>query len=334
MRRELTLAALSWQLFAATHASAQTETRAAVADALYRQARDLMAAGKYDEACPKFAQSQQLDPATGTLLNLAACHEKQGKLTTAWLEYSDAVVAARRDAREDRVQYASERAHELEPKLSRLTLLLAPEADTPGLTIELDGASVGRAVIGAPTPVDPGTHSVRASAPGKKPQLFRVQVGALADHQSLTIPALEDAPPEVAARAPAPLAAPGALVGAPSGPGPSDALRDRPIPTSVYVAGGVTLALAASAAATGLAYLNQRADFDSASKQGWSPTVETQRDQARTYGRVNLGLWLGAAIGAGVTGYLYVTRPERQSALQLTPWLGPELAGLAVTGGL
>lgn len=331
MRRGLALALVSWQLFDPAAAAAQTETRAAVADALYRQARDLMAAGKYDEACPKFAQSQQLDPATGTLLNLAACHEKQGKLTTAWLEYSDAIVAARRDAREDRVQYASERAHELEPKLSRLTLLLAPDADTPGLTIELDGASVGRAVIGAPTPVDPGTHTVRASAPGKKAQLFSVEIGPLADQQSLTIPKLEDGPPEVAA--PGPAAAP-PVVSSPSEPAPRDALDNRPVPTSVYVAGGITLALAASAGATGLSYLNKRADYeDLADKQSSPSAIETRRDQALTYGRINFGLWLGTALGAGITTYLYVTRPERQAAVQVTPWLGPEVAGLGVTGG-
>jgi hypothetical protein len=330
--RGIALAALSWQLLNPALAVAQTETRAAVADALYRQARDLMAAGKYDEACPKFAQSQQLDPATGTLLNLAACHEKQGKLTTAWLEYSDAIVAARRDARDDRVQYASERAHELEPKLSRLTLLLAPEADTPGLTIELDGASVGRAVIGAPTPVDPGTHTVRASAPGKKAQLFSVEIGAVADQQSLTIPQLEDSPVELVAPVPAVPVSPAVSAG--SEPSGRDELANRPIPTSVYVAGGITLALAASAGASGLSYLNKRADYKELGKQGASATtLEARRDQALTYGRINLGLWIGTAVGAGVTTYLYVTRPKRRSAVQVTPWLSPDVAGLGMTGG-
>jgi hypothetical protein len=169
-------------------AGAQTETKTAVADALYRQARDLMAAGDYARACPKFAESQRLDPATGTLLNLAACHEKQGRLATAWLEYSDAVFAARRDGREDRVAYAEERARALEPKLSRLTLLLAADADEPNLEIELDGASVGRAVIGAPTPVDPGSHTVRATAPGKKAWSQTLQLEGEAAQQSHAFP--------------------------------------------------------------------------------------------------------------------------------------------------
>ncbi|HEX2872803.1 MAG TPA: tetratricopeptide repeat protein [Polyangiaceae bacterium] len=328
MWRCVTIAAL---LLTPRLAAAQAETKAAVADALYRQARDLMAAGKYDEACPKLAQSQQLDPATGTLLNLAACHEKQGKLATAWLEYSDALVAARRDGREDRVQYARERAAELEPKLSRLTLLLAPNADAPGLAIELDGTSVGNAVFGVPTPVDPGKHSVRASAPGKKPQIFSIEV-AVAEQQSLSIPPLEDAPVEAPPVEPTRA---GRSDGATNPEQPrSDELQHRPIPTSVYLSGGITLALAASASVTGVAYLNKRSDYEALAKsEGLTGAVEDRRDTAQRYGYANLGLWIGAAIGAGVTTYLYVTRPTQQSAIRVSPWLGPQLAGLGVGGG-
>jgi hypothetical protein len=299
----------------------QTETRAAVAEALYRQARDLMAAGKLDEACPKFAESQRLDPATGTLLNLASCHERQGRLASAWLEYSDAMVAARRDGRDDRVDFARERATDLEPKLSRLTIVLAPDADADGLTLEFDGANVGRAVLGAPFPVDPGEHSVRASAPGKTAQVFSVKMGAAADQQSLTIGKLADAPLEPAPTTPT--ATP--LVTA-TGP-TSDELTLRPIPTSVYIAGGVTLALVASAGATGLAYLHKKADYDDL-------RTSDRRHEALTYGRINLGLWIGAALGAGVTTVLYATRPARRaSAVQVTPLIGPLVAGLGVAGG-
>jgi tetratricopeptide (TPR) repeat protein len=311
-------------------ASAQSETRAAVADALYRQARELMAAGNYAEACPKFAQSQQLDPATGTLLNLAACHEKQGRIATAWLEYSDALVAARRDGREDRVEYARARALELEPKLSRLTLSLAPGADAPGLSIELDGASVGSAILGVPTPVDPGEHSVKASAPGKMTGVFKISVGADAAQQAFAIPALEDAPAQAAPTAPP----------ASSGPAPiraatSDELSARPVPTSVYLAGGITLALAAGAGVTGVAYLQKKSDLQEMIDSGRGSQDEQQdrNDSAKRYGYVNLGLWVATAVGAGVTTYLYVTRPTQQSALRFTPYVGPQVAGLGVSGG-
>lgn len=326
-------AALALLLLLPQTAGAQTETRAAVAEALYRQARDLMAAGDYEKACPKFAESQRLDPATGTLLNLASCHEKQGRLASAWLEYSDAAVAARRDQREDRVEYAQSRALSLEPKLSRLTLLLAADADEPELSIELDGASVGRAVVGAPTPVDAGTHTVRASAPGKKSWSQSILIGAEAAQQSLTIPKLELAPPDAAAT---PATPPSAAVTAPgpSAPATNDELSQRPIPTSVYVAGGVTLALAAGSGVTGLAYLNRRSDFDAAAKaEPDSHETQQRHASAQRMGYVNLGLWAATALGAGVTTYLYVTRPARPKTARVLPWAGPTSAGLSVVGG-
>jgi len=314
-------------------AAAQTETKAAVAEALYRQARDLMAAGDYEKACPKFAESQRLDPATGTLLNLAACHEKQGRLASAWLEYSDAAVAARRDQREDRVEYAQSRALALESKLSRLTLLLAADADEPELSIELDGASVGRAVVGAPTPVDAGNHTVRASAPGKKSWSQSILIGAEADQQSITIPKLELGPPEPAAVPARPASAP-ITPSSPSPPTTNDELSNRPIPTSVYLAGGITLALAAGAGATGVVYLNRRSDFDDLAKtEPDSNGIKQRRDSAQRIGYVNLGLWAATALGAGFTTYLYVTRPPRVTATRLVPWAGPESAGLSVVGG-
>src|SRR5215470_7185323 len=89
----------------------------ALAEMLYRQGRQLMAEGKVSEACPKFAESYRLDAATGTLLNLAACHEAEHKLATAWLEYSESVALARRDRRDDRIRFAQDRLTAIEPKL-------------------------------------------------------------------------------------------------------------------------------------------------------------------------------------------------------------------------
>lgn len=327
MRVSLVIGCLVAAASLTPRAWAQSETRAAVAEGLYRQARDLMAAGKYDEACPKFAESQRLDPATGTLLNLAACHERQGKLATAWIEYSEALAAARRDQREDRVEYARQRGAELEAKLSRLTLLLAPGADVPGLSLELDQATIGRAVIGAPMPIDPGSHTVTARAPGKKPWTQTIEIGAIADQKTVTIPLLEDAPAEPAA--PTTTAPPASLSVAPAAP--TDELRSSPIPTSVYLMGGVTLALGAGAGVTGIAYLNKKSAYEEA-HDARSGDADSLRSTAKTYGYVNLGLWAATVVGAGVTTYLYVARPKQSARAFIAPWATAQGGGITAQG--
>src|SRR5688572_7116489 len=101
--RRLSMTVLLCGTLLVCHVANAQPTDAALAETLYQQARTLMDQKKYDEACQKFAESHRLDPATGTLLNLAACNEARNKLATAWAQYNDAVTAARRDQREDRV---------------------------------------------------------------------------------------------------------------------------------------------------------------------------------------------------------------------------------------
>ena len=58
----------------ASPARAQTpEAPMAAADRLFREGRSALEAGRYAEACPTLAQSQQLDTGMGTLLALALC---------------------------------------------------------------------------------------------------------------------------------------------------------------------------------------------------------------------------------------------------------------------
>jgi hypothetical protein len=162
----------------------------ALAEALFRQGQSLMTEGKIDDACLKFEESQRLDPSTGTLLNLADCHEKQGKLAMAWNEFGAAVLAARRDQRADRVSFAQERIDVIEPKLSKLTLLLPSSHEVEGLQIELDKTKVGRAALGMPLPIDSGDHTLIVKAPGKQTwqSSFKVEPGP----SEMLIPKLVD----------------------------------------------------------------------------------------------------------------------------------------------
>ena len=68
----------------------------AIAERLYDQGRKQLTEGNTAAACESFGESMRLDPGTGILLNLASCHETQGRLATAWVEFREALTASRR----------------------------------------------------------------------------------------------------------------------------------------------------------------------------------------------------------------------------------------------
>jgi hypothetical protein len=192
----------------ALHGSAQTKAggNRAAAEALFNQGRDLMTAGKFIEACPKFEASQQLDPGLGTMLNLAECYEKTGRTASAWAEYREAIPLARAAGSKARQDLATERAKALEERLSTLTIrAMKGEDDDVHLEIRRDGVPVQQAELGSPIPVDPGEHVIEAVAPGKQPWSSKVQVGGDAAKVSVDIPKLlaasSDTPPPVASPA-------------------------------------------------------------------------------------------------------------------------------------
>ncbi len=89
-----------WSLVAL--AAPPTDEEKAIARTLFEQGRSLVRAGKWDEACPKLAESQRLDPGIGTLYNLADCHEHVGKLAAAWVEFSEVQDQAKRSNQAER----------------------------------------------------------------------------------------------------------------------------------------------------------------------------------------------------------------------------------------
>src|SRR5580692_9399649 len=107
------------------------------AEALFEDARKLVADRRYAEACPKFADSQRLDPSASTLLNLASCWEKAGRTATAWATYKEAASAANAAGRKDYVTAAERHAEALAPTLSRLTVNVPSPVD--GIQVKRDG---------------------------------------------------------------------------------------------------------------------------------------------------------------------------------------------------
>ena len=174
-------------------AQAQSGDDAATAQALFDAGKKAMEAGDLATACPKFAESQRLDPKTGTLTGLALCHEKQGKNASAWAEFLEVSTLAQRANQAERAAFAKQHASDLEPKLSKLTITVDAEtAKLAGLAIKRDDQSVRQATWGVALPVDPGSHTIEATANGKQKWTQQVDIGEQADTKSVAVPALED----------------------------------------------------------------------------------------------------------------------------------------------
>jgi hypothetical protein len=190
-----------------------SETSLPLADTLYQRARELMAAGRYAEACEDFAESNRLDQATGgTLLNLAVCHERLGRVATACAEFEQARALARYYKRPDREELASQHVAILRPRVSTLSITVRDAAD--GEKVLLDGVLLAK-IAWTNLPIDPGDHAVSATAPGKLPWSASVRIAADHESRSVEVPALGDAPslvtPPPLALSPVPSTAPPAV---------------------------------------------------------------------------------------------------------------------------
>jgi len=172
-------------------ASAGDATSSAAAQALFDDAKSLMAARAFAAACPKLVESLRLQAAGGTLMFLALCREGEGKTATAWALFNEVLSGARRDRRPDREKVAETHIAALSPKLTKLSIVVV-DGGTPtaGLAVTRDGVELAPAAWGTPVPVDPGMHVVRARAPGKAPWETSQPVETEGQTTTVTVPPL------------------------------------------------------------------------------------------------------------------------------------------------
>ena len=329
--RRTCLAALATAVtiaLACSTARAQGPSDAAAAEALFNEAQRLAQAGKYEQACPKYAESVRLEEGIGVRLYLADCYERMGRTASAWAQFREAEdLATKQD--DKRAATARQRAAALEPQLARLVVQVEPGADAPALEVRRDDTLVGRAQWGLPVPVDPGPHTVVATAPGKKPRRLDLAVTPGAPAVASIGPLDDDAPGETAAPAP--------VVPATSSP------AEPPLPP--LPPGGTQRMIAYAVAGVGVAgiVVGSVFGFDTISKNNASNAGPCHPDNTCD----NDGLSLrkaaersaaastiafvagGAAVAAGAV--LYVTAPRARVPVGLVPTVDVRSAGLLVS---
>ncbi len=308
----LTLGAVTAAFAFAFGAGAGAADQKATAQVLFEQGRHLVEAGKFGEACPKFAESERLDPGIGTVLWLADCYENTGQTASAWAAFKEAAgtAALRHDKRE---HVARERAAALQPKLSLLNIIVPEQAQLQGLQVHRDELIVGSTEWGIAFPLDPGTHTVNATAPGHRPWSTEVQLDSDSALVSVTVPLLEGD------------SAPGPSTAPPAEPQVHEELPVRPIAQETDRQGDAQRIVGASVAVAGVVAmlagtfyaLRAKATYDDSNLGGHcgldnrcDPTGKQYRSDASSMATVaTIGMGAGAAaIAAGAVIYFTARR--------------------------
>ncbi|HEY8038174.1 MAG TPA: hypothetical protein VIF15_00195 [Polyangiaceae bacterium] len=336
-RRVLVAAVVALSVAAPRLAQADTTAQdSAVAQSLYDEAKKLMAASKWGEACPKLEESQRLDPTPVTEFYLADCYEKSGRTASAWTTFLDLASSARRMGgakAAEREKVARDRASALEPKLSQLTVDVPAAVRVPGLVVKRDGEVVREGQWGSPVAVDPGSHTIEASAPGKKTWTTSQSVAGAGTSTTVHVEALADepgattAPTQTASNPPPP---PGGEQPAPT--------SSSPLKTVGLVVAGVGVVGIAVGTIFGLQALSKNSDSNNGhcgppnfgDPNQCDSTGVGLRSDATSAGTIStIGFIAGGALLAGGAA-MWFFAPS--SHVQAAPAVGTNSGGFLVKG--
>lgn len=291
----------------------------AAAEALFNAGRAAFDRGDYAIACAKFEESQRLDPGAGTLINLAACREKLGRLSGAWDAWRQAQQAL--GPNDDRSAQVAARVAALEKRLPSLEIRLSANAPD-GSRIERDGLALGSASYGVSLPVDPGRHVVIVSAPEFAPRRYEI---SLAETERRMIE-VEPGAPENHAPGEAQLS--------------GDQRRGSATPAATstkrtlgFMIGGVGVAGIVVGSVTGLFALRAKSDMlDNC--DAVSGGFDCNQDGAhaassgKTFATISTIGFAAGVVGLGVGGYLVLSSGPTHTAFSAHPLPGGGAVGL------
>ncbi|HEX7664054.1 MAG TPA: hypothetical protein VF407_06085 [Polyangiaceae bacterium] len=327
--RPLVLSVALAAAVAPVSAEAQTAEDQAVARTLFDEGMRLSKEGKYDEACPKFEASLRRYSGIGTRGKLAECYEQVGKTASAWALWSEVASFSRKNNEPDREAYATEHAKALEPKLSHITVKVAPEDQTMGVVVKRNGEAIDAATFGISVPVDPGKIHMEASAPGRviwNQDIVVAPQGSVA----VDVPVLAEAPVETK----------------PTEPGPAKEEK-----TSWQKPVGIgAIGVGAAGVLTGVVFgLVASSKWSDAFSNGCthdtnvctSQSAYDQSQSAHTFATLSNVFIIGGAVVAGAGVVLWVTAPKahaeeapKAATLGISPVPMQGGGGLAVHGSL
>jgi hypothetical protein len=302
------------------HARPAGDAAAAAAE-LFQQGRQALLDGRLEAACSQLAESQRLDPKVGTLINLAQCEERRGKLAGALQRWSDARALAQQTA-DRRADFVARQQAALDPRVPRLSIRARDVAGEGVHVVVDDGPARTVADLAGPIAVDPGAHVVKVTQPGHADASFPVTIaeGASAEVDVRVGPAVE---------APAPAAA-----------APSEAASVQWGGTQhvlAYVSAGLGLVSVGVGSVFGAQAISARNDPNcNGGVCSTQADAQTQRNGV-TAGNVATGLIIagGALVAGGVVLWLTAPRATVATGAGRGSWIGvaPQGAGGLLTAG-
>ena len=139
-------------------------------------------------ACKLFEDSLAKNPnAVGTILNVALCEAKAGKLAAAYGRFRDARDRAREQGLDEHTAASEKHMSDLAQQIGYLMIAFV-EAPTASTNIEIDGR-VSEYKPHSELLLDPGKHSLRITTSGRMPHATSIDVAA-GQHAVVAIPAL------------------------------------------------------------------------------------------------------------------------------------------------
>lgn len=274
------------------------------AQAIFAEARKLDDAREFPKACALYDRALVLEPnAIGGRLHLARCLERIDKLGSAVKQYEIAEHSATAEGQTERASYAHKQLEALVPRLAMLTVEVsrAVRATADPLHVTRDGEALLEATWGRASPVDAGSHVLRAFAEGraawsrtvemKNGQSLSVEVPVLARNHSSFWP---------------------------------------------WLSGGLGVAMGAAAGVfaydQSVAQASVRRHCDATScdgDDGFSATIANARLQRDFALAIGLGIGAGVALGTGIIGL--ATSSETSTSAHFSPWFGFRSAGIGMS---
>ena len=288
---------------------------------LAEQGRDAFDRGNFERSRELFHRAYALVAAPTLALYEARSLSKLGRLVEAEEAYLRAIRtpldADSPEAFRKAVRDAEAEEVELEPRLPKVTIVIhGVGADSPALTVSIDGAPLKAALLGVEMPINPGSHSLEARVAGGEP----ARLDFIVSERERKSVELRVAPPP----APEPVA-PTPVLG-PSAPGPSAPARSswqRPV---AYAAGGLGAVGLATGVVAGLMASGRHAKLDEQCPDRLCVEGSAGADSLRSFHTLRtvstVGYVVGAvALAAGVTLFVLAPSEPREQTGSVAIWM-------------